>query len=439
MIRCALAALLVLLACAVPAQARELSLGVMDNEIFEGAERDTWYGRAEAAGVQTVRLTAYWSKIAPSARGHLADPKNPNDLAYDWRRTDSAVTGASAQGIRVLLTVQSAPRWAEGKNRPDWATPGSWRPDPSAYADFVEAVARRYDGSHGLPRVRFFQPWNEPNLNTYLSPQWTGTAKNRKPASPGWYRRMLTAAAARIKAVQRDNYVVAAGTAPYGDPPAANNRMTPVRFTRELLCLRGAKLRRFNCGKSPRFEAIDHHPYPIGSPTAGAHLRENVAVPDLHRLTRVLRTARRKGTTKARDLWVTEISWDSAPPDPHGVPERIRARWLQLAFYMLWRQGATTICWFRLRDQYPGADWRWSYQSGFYTFAGHPKKASLRAYRLPFIAIRSGSRTRVWGHTAAPGPVQIERRIGRRWVGIATLRSSGGVFQGRLDTPRTAR
>ena len=437
-VRGAVAALLMLLACAVPAHARGLSLGVMDFGIFEGAEQDAWYGRAQTAGVQTVRLTAYWASIAPTSRARLSDPTDPGDPGYDWRGVDAAIAGAGARGIRVLLTVQSAPRWAEGGNRPSWAKAGTWRPDPAAFADFMEAVARRYDGAHGLPRVRNFQPWNEPNLTTYLTPQWTGRKANRKPASPGWYRRMLTAAAARIKAVHADNTVVAAGTAPYGDPPSVNNRMTPVNFTRELLCLRGNRMRRFACGKRPVFDAIDHHPYATGSPTDKARLGENVAIPDLHKLTRILRAARSKGTTKARGVWVTEISWDSKPPDPNGVPERTRARWLQDSFYSLWRQGATTICWFLLRDQPPEPGYGQTYQSGLYTLRGSAK-LSVRAFRLPFVARRSVGRTRVWGHTVAAGPVTIERRSGGRWVRAATLRSSGGVFEGRVSAPRGAR
>ena len=248
---------------------------------------------------------------------------------------------------------------------------------------------------------------------------------------------MLTGAAARIKAVRADNTVIAAGTAPYGDPASVNNRMTPVRFLRELLCLRGSKLRRFECGKRPVFDAIDHHPYATGSPTDKARLAENVAIPDLHKLTRILSAARRKGTTKARGVWVTEISWDSSPPDPNGVPERTRARWLQDSFYSLWRQGATTICWFLLRDQSPEPGYGQTYQSGLYTLAGNPK-LSVRAFRLPFVARRDGERTRVWGHTVASEPVAIERRSGGSWVPVATLRSSGGVFQGRIKAPRKA-
>ena len=138
-------------------------------------------------------------------------------------------------------------------------------------------------------------------------------------------------------------------------------------------------------------------------------------------------------------MWVTEISWDSNPPDPGGVPERVRARWMQLAFYLLWKQGATTICWFRLADETPGQDWRWSNQSGLFTITGGEKKISIKAFRLPFVAIREGGRTRVWGHTSARGPVSIERRSNGKWVRIARLRSSGGVFQSRLRLPRKAR
>ena len=94
---------------------------------------------------------------------------------------------------------------------------------------------------------RYWQPWNEPNLPTYLTPQWTGSRAHTRPASPAWYRRMLNAAYARVKVVHPDNLVIAAGTAPYGDPPVVRNRMTPVSFMRELLCLRGAALRRTRC------------------------------------------------------------------------------------------------------------------------------------------------------------------------------------------------
>jgi hypothetical protein len=238
---------------------------------------------------------------------------------------------------------------------------------------------------------------------------------------------MLNGAYARVKSVHADNLVVAAGTAPYGDPASTNNRMTPVRFLRTLLAKRAS------------LDAIDHHPYATGSPTAHALLGENVAIPDLRKLVRVLHKAQRRHTvpTGRKRVWVTEISWDSRPPDPHGVPEAKRARWLQDSLYSLWRQGADTICWFLLRDMAPEPTYDTTYQSGLYTRAGAAKR-SARAFRLPIVLTRKGGRTRIWGHTSFAGAVTIERRRGGAWKAIASFTPRGGVYQGRVKAPRGA-
>jgi hypothetical protein len=445
----AILAVLAAVACAASADARGLTLGFTDYEPFEGAENPVWYGRAHALGAGIVRLTARWSEIAPAARAGLGDARDPAETAYRWQRLDTAVRGAAEHGLQVLVTVHSAPPWAEGPGRPSGARPGTWRPQPSAFAEFMEAAARRYSGTFpdpdrpgaALPRVRYWQPWNEPNLPTYMTPQWTGRRLGARPASPAWYRRMLNGAYARLKAVHADNYVVAAGTAPYGDPPQVINRMTPVRFMRELLCLRGASLERTRCTGPAHFDAIDHHPYAVGSPTQHALLAENVAIPDLGKLTRIVRAARRARTVRpagAKGVWVTELSWDSRPPDPDGVPESRRARWLQDAFHSLWRQGVSTICWFLLRDQPPTPSYHRTYQSGLYFIDGRSKR-SAAAFRFPLVVWRAGRRVRVWGRSPASGPVTIERRRGGRWSAIATLHArSGAVFRARVAAPAGA-
>jgi hypothetical protein len=414
----AVLALAIGLGLAPAAQARGLTLGVMDFAPFEGADNAAWYGRAQAAGVQMVRLTANWSSIAPT---RPANPRNPADPAYRWSRLDVAVQGAVAAGLDPFVTAQAAPRWAEGRDRPKSAFPGSWRPSPTAYGDFMQALARRYDGIAG-PRVRYFQPWNEPNLPRYLAPQW----RRFSPQSPGWYRRLLNAAYPRIKAVHAGNVVVAAGTAPYGDPPTTNNRMTPTRFLRELLERRTS------------LDAIDHHPYATGSPTAKALWAENVAIPDLHKLVRILRTAERRKTARPvgrKRVWVTEISWDSRPPDPNGVPERTRARWLQDSLHSLWRQGAETVCWYLLRDDAPVPSFDATYQSGLYFRDGRPK-LSASAFRLPLVIHRRKGRTTVWGH--ATGPVAIERRSAGAWRTIRSFTPRAGIYSGRVSAPRGA-
>ena len=77
------------------------------------------------------------------------------------------------------------------------------------------------------------------------------------------------------------NFVVTAGTAPYGDPPGGE-RMQPVAFDRSPLCL-----------------------------------RDDVAVPDVHKLAGVLHAAVRDGHVRPagpKRLWVTELSWEQARP-----------------------------------------------------------------------------------------------------------------------------
>jgi hypothetical protein len=214
--------------------------------------------------------------------------------------------------------------------------------------------------------------------------------------------------------------------------------MTPVRFLGELLCLRGKRLRKTSCPRPALLDAIDHHPYATGSPTDKALLAENVAIPDLHKLTRILKTARRERTVrpnKKKAVWVSEVSWDSNPPDPNGVPEVTRIAWLQDTLYSLWRQGADTICWFLLKDQAPVPSYDATYQSGLY-FANGTAKAALPAFRLPIVIRRSGGHRTIWGHAPATARVTIERRSRATWRAIATFTPRGGVYQGRVRASR---
>lgn len=102
-------------------------------------------------------------------------PRTPSDPAYDWTETDGRVASARAQGLEPILTILSAPRWADANNSPNSARPGTWMPDPTRFGNFGSAIARRYSG-----QVGFYEAWNEPNLDNYLTPQWNG----KPPASP---------------------------------------------------------------------------------------------------------------------------------------------------------------------------------------------------------------------------------------------------------------
>src|SRR5207302_10899244 len=102
--------------------------------------------------------------------------------------------------------------------------------------------------------------------------------------------------------------------APYGDPPGVD-RMRPVAFLRELLCLHGARLRTERCPHPAHFDAIDMHPYAV-TPTTHAINADDVSSVDLGRLSRVLRAAirtRRALPRRQKPIWETELAWPSSP------------------------------------------------------------------------------------------------------------------------------
>lgn len=354
-----------------------------------------------------VRIEIRWAAVARRRPRNGADPHDP---AYEWSEIDARVRAAASHGFRVLPLLFDAPRWAEGRARPPRAAAGSWLPDARAFGQFAEAAARRYR------HVTQWQIWNEPNLAYYLSPQWRGDNGRVVAVAPGHYRRMLNSAYARLKHVNAHNRVVTAGTAPFGDPPGAA-RTFPTTFWRLLL------------KRATRFDVYAHHPYSIGGPRRHAVNTGDVSVPDLRKLTLIVRSATRRGHVLPRTskpLWITEIGWDSRPPDPRGVPSTRFARWLTDALYLLWKQGARVVMWSQIRDAPATGGYDRTYQGGLLQLSGLAKLAA-RAYSFPVACERTAhERLRVWGLAPASGRLSIVR--GGRTIRRLSVRS-GRVFR----------
>jgi hypothetical protein len=414
------------------AETRPIQVGFYDT-VFESAdplERAAWLDRARDIGSGVVRLNLWWPQVATT---RPANPTDPADPAYRWAAVDASVADATARGLRVLHSIETTPTWAEQGERPASARAGSWQPDPAALGAFAGAAARRYAGV-----VRAWQIWNEPNLSFYLAPQW----RNGRMFAPTRYRAMLNAAYSAIKAVDPANLVVTAGTGPYGDPLPGGQRIMPARFWRAVLCLTGTRLKPLSCPAPASFDVIAHHPYGVRGPTSHALNADDVAVPDLGKLTRIVRAAVHERTVlpaRPKPLWVTEISWDSRPPDPDGVAAEQQADWLADSLAVLWRQGVELVTWFRIRDQAPVPSYGATNQSGVY-FLGGDAKPSLDAWLFPLSCRRSGTRQVVWGRAPGAGPVSVERRAGSTWRTVATVDATASrVFQLRLATRGTVR
>src|SRR4051812_26157430 len=89
--------------------ARGLETGFGGHE-FEGsdaADRRFLFDRARDAGAGIVRLEVSWRGVV--AETPPANPRNPADPSYHFSLVDAAVRGASARGLRIMLTVAGAP------------------------------------------------------------------------------------------------------------------------------------------------------------------------------------------------------------------------------------------------------------------------------------------------------------------------------------------
>jgi hypothetical protein len=307
----------------------------------------------------------------------------------------------------------------------------------------MKAVARRYSGhfrptTSALPRVRYYQPWSEPNLYNHLTPQWVRTHGRWVAESAVIYRGLLNAGYSAVKSVSSSNVVITGGTAPFGDSPSGKNgRVSPAAFWRQLLCLDGQHLTPQKCPNPAHFDILAHHPYEIGGPWFRAINPDDVSLPDIGKLTRIMTAAERSGRLLPRghkQVWITEFSWDSKPPDPHAVPMNTWEHWLEESFYVSWHEGVTAMAWYLLADQPCVPNCADTYQSGVYYDNGTPK-AGLEAFRFPFV-VESGGRGHkiLWGISPRAGKVLIQEAEPHGWRTIATFNGHvHGLFTRRIS------
>jgi hypothetical protein len=430
----ALALVVFLSVTAAATAARPLETAIFPDPRGTGSDAVV-FERIAAAGAGKVRLVLDWRKVAPSGTRAPAgfNAANPADPAYTWASVDREVRLAAAQGLEPILTVVDAPDWAEGSGS---GPQGTVRPSASKYAQFVRAAALRYSGSfEGLPRIRFWLIWNEPNIDTYLSPQFA----NGQPFSADRYRALLNAGAGALKAVSRDNVVIAGALSPF----TVKGSTGPMRFMRRLLCLSSGSRPHAVCSARARFDVWAHHPYTSGGPTHHAFNPDDVSLGDLPEMRVLLRAGERAGkivSDRPVGFWVTEFSWDSRPPDAGGLPLALHARWTAEALYRMWQSGVTLATWFLLVDQAHDEGFA---QSGLYLRAagGGPGRAkpTLQAFRFPFVAYARGQGLLVWGRTptSRPAAVAVEQKSGGSWRRVKLLQANRyGIFQAALSGRR---
>jgi hypothetical protein len=383
-------------------------------------------------GVDTLRIEVKWNEVAPepSARSKprfdASDPsqyQGAPDGYPGFGPYDDLVRRADAMGLRIIITITGdAPRWATAGGLGRSFSTANWKVNAGEYARFAAAVAKRYSGTFpGVPGVRYFTLWNEPNHRNFLKPL---------SSAPRLYRNMVNRALPEVRRNGRPDVRVFVGElAPVGRAPRA---MGPKAFLRRWLCL-NTRLRRTTSGsgcrtfKQIKADGFAHHPY---GPTSRVPRTRDVinllAIRTLGFYLDRARAARR--FSKRLSIYNTEFGLQSNPPD------RLVSTTLSRQAALINEKEEFAFRYERLKShsQYlmfddparPGPlSVKWSgFQTGL-RFASGRAKPSFNAYRFPIVVKRRGRGVRIWGRVR-PGS-------GRRFVRV---QRRGGSFGPRMRT-----
>jgi len=375
------AAVVAMTASSTAAAAPRLAYGLQDDAWIEfgpGTIEERIVA-LQKLGVRVVRFTVHWDQV------------EPEQGSFDWEGTDTVLGALEEAGLEPVVTLYGTPGWANGVRAPNVAPT-----DGADFATFAGAIAERY------PFVHKWTIWNEPNNRRWLS-----------TASPVQYvTRLLNPAYVAIHDASPASRVAGGVTAPRG----GTGGTSPVTFIRGM-------------GRAgARLDAYAHHPYslsPSETPWSGGCARcQTITMSTIDKLV----TETRKAFGRPVRLWLTELGYQSNPPDKiAGVPPATQATYVAAAAYRAWLTPRVDLLIQYLYRDEPGTD-RW--QSGLETRAGVAKPA-LAAFVAPLAQVgRRGTTTTVWGMIRTGDgerPYRLQGLVNDAWITI------GGVQRTKAD------
>jgi hypothetical protein len=402
---------------------------------------------AVALGADVVRANVIWARYAPAPTSKKKpkgfDGKDPN--AYPGLApVDGLVQAAQARGLQVLLTATGPiPAWAS-RCGGSVATRRTCKPDPTLFGQFVRALGKRY------PTVKLWSIWNEPNLRSWLTPQYSGTTLQ----SAALYRSLAVSAIAGLRGTgHRSDTILLGETAPIGSTPGPRANANPEPFIRAVLCLKsnGAKLtgaeaatQRCKGFKKLQVKGYAHHPYTRGGsrpPNSRVNPGE-ITAGTISRLTKILDQAGRAGRVSRRlPIYFTENGWQTNPPDRiFGVLPEQQARYMNQSDFMAYGNSRIkSVAQYKIIDD---AD-EGSFQSGVRMLDGSPKP-SYAAFQLPIWVTKKGSKVSVYGQVRPAGDraalqveIQHAASAGAAFTTVQTVAVSSlkGQFKATVPDP----
>ncbi|GBD09133.1 hypothetical protein HRbin22_01380 [Candidatus Thermoflexus japonica] len=330
------------------------------------------------AGFRWIRQEFPWADIEIHGKGDFEDRRHiPYRSA--WEKYDHIVDLAERYGLRLIVRLTSPPAWSrrDGEARGAFAPPD----DPEDFADFAEAVARRYRG-----RVFHYQIWNEPNI----APEW-GSCPTCA-VDPEAYTDLLCRTYRRLKAVDPRIVVIAGALAPtLSLNPYPPNGINDVVFLERM----------YRAGAGACFDALSVQGYGLWSGPTDRRLRPYVI--NINRALYIRDVMVRHGDAH-KPIYIAEMGWN-AVPDWVGdkrfgqVTEEQKARYLVEAFERIrreWPWVAVASVWFFKRASDRERD-----QSFYYFSIVQPDFTPLPAYEALKAYLRQPPRMDPGVHTAA--------------------------------------
>ena len=376
-----LAALATLAATTAPAApaAERMWVGFHDDPSYRWVpSRQERIERSARDGASIVRLLVQWNQVAPE---RPAKPASPFDRVYRFDDLDEALRAAQQNGQEAMLTIFGTPRWAGA------STPNRMPRRLGDFTSFARAIAARYSGRYdGLPFVRFWSIWNEPNLNRFLTPQFDEQGRSVAPRN---YAKLYAAGYAGIKAGNPLAQVAIGETSARGRDRrrrGLSDTHSPGKFA-ELVARANPRL---------RFAAWAHHPYPSRPNLRPGQIVRwpNVSLASLPRFHKSLESWFTRSPAK---IWVTEYGHQTRPQDALGISYALQAAYLRQAIGMARKLPYVEMfIWFVYQDD-DGQPW----ESGLYTATGAAKgrsAATFRALAKPLdarngtLSVRRGAR-----------------------------------------------
>ena len=399
--------------------------------------REQTLNTIQALGADTLRIEVKWAEVAPKP-GSKRKPKftATDPGAYPgFEPYDDLVARAFARGLRVMLTLApDAPRWATAGGRGR-----NYKISAREFASFARAVGRRYSGTYaGLPAVKYWSIWNEPNHIFFVSP---------RSQAPRIYRGLVQVGVPALRATGPAGAKIFVGElAPVG---TATKVIGPKLFLQKWLCLnkrfkrlRGAAARRQGCKRFKKVSAngFAHHPY--GPTTRVPARRDIINMLAIRRLGAALDRAGRAGRiTRGLPIYSTEFGYQTNPPDPFvsTSPSRQAELLNKMEQYSYLYPRLKSYSQYLLFDDVArsgSSALRWAgFQTGL-RFSSGKAKPSFEAYKLVLVVRKRGRGVSIWGRVR-PGSgsryVQLQRRSGGKFAadGAPIKTDSAGYFTAR--------